>query len=115
MTEDTKFEKVFETWDSYEFLDASKILKDAGIPFTGDERYTGEFRVGKRAQAPYIWTILVPSEKAEEALRLLGDKISGEPIWVPPVMMEPIKPEQRWAYIASMVATAIILTIILWK
>lgn len=69
----SQFEKIFETEDSYEFLDACKVLEEAGIPFAGDERYTGEFRATKRAQAPYVWTILVAPENKEEAVRLLGE------------------------------------------
>lgn len=53
-----------ETGDSYDFLTAADALRDAGIPFTGDEWYTGEFVVGKRVQAPYVWTLMVPEERA---------------------------------------------------
>jgi hypothetical protein len=76
--------------DSYEFLDASNILKNTRIPFTGDEWYTGEIRAGKRDQAPYVWALLVPAEKKEEALQLLDEKISGTPVMVLQDEVEPM-------------------------
>lgn len=70
--DETDLEVVFETPDSYQYLDACKVLKDARIPFVGDERYTaGEIQASRRAQAPYVWSILVPNEKREDALQLL--------------------------------------------
>lgn len=69
---------VMETGDSYDFLTAADALRDAGIPFTGDERYTGEFVVGKRVQAPYVWTVMVPDERAEEARKVIdGERVNG--------------------------------------
>ncbi|WP_054691660.1 hypothetical protein [Geobacter toluenoxydans] len=69
---------IMETGDSYEFLTAADGLRNAGIPFTGDEHYTGEFRPSKIAQAPYVWTLLVPENRAEEARQVLdGEPISG--------------------------------------
>lgn len=107
LSDETEFEHIFETGDSYEFLDATKILKNAGIPFAGDECYTGEFRPTKRAQAPYVWAILVPAEKREEALRLLDKKVLGVPYVVTQAEVEPIKPAQAWLLLAAIVAIAI--------
>ena len=115
VAEDTKLEKVFETWDSYQFLDASNILKNAGIPFTGDERYTGELRAGKREQAPYVWTILVPTEKREEALQLLDEKISGQPIMVSQDEVATTKPTLAWMLLATVAVIAILFGVLVWK
>jgi hypothetical protein len=69
---------VMETGDSYDFLTAANALRDAGIPYTGDESYTGEFLVGRRVQAPYVWTLLVPEERAEEASKVIdSEKVNG--------------------------------------
>jgi len=69
---------IMETVDSYDFLTAADTLREAGVPFTGDERYTGEFLVGERSQAPYVWALMVPVERVEEARGLIyGDRESG--------------------------------------
>ncbi len=108
------FEKVFETLDSYEFLDACNILKSAGIPYTGDEFYTGEIRMGKRDQAPYIWSLLVPAGKKDEALRLLGEKISG-PIMVSQEEEESMKPTLAWMILVVIAVIAFLMVILIWK
>ena len=109
------FENIFETSDSYEFLEASKILKKAGIPFIGDELYTGEFRATRRAQAPYMWAILVPAEKTEEALQLLDKKVLGGPVMVAQVEEEPIKPAVAWLLLAAVAAIVIFIVAFIWK
>ncbi len=114
-TDKINFEKVFETLDSYEFLDASNILKNAGIPFTGDEFYNGEIRTGKREQAPYIWSLLVPAGKREEALQLLGEKISGPPIMVSQEEEEPMKPTLAWMILVVIAVIAFLMVILIWK
>lgn len=101
--------------DSFEFLDASNILKNAGIPFTGDELYPGEIRTGKRDQAPYVWAILVPAEKREESLQLLDEKISGEPYMVPQAEVVLMNPKMAWLHLALAVAIAIFIAIVIWK
>jgi hypothetical protein len=68
---------VFETDDVYDFLAAADALHRAGIPFAGNERYTGEFRTGKREQAPYVRTLLVPPEREEDASKAL-DSLTGQ-------------------------------------
>lgn len=114
-SDEIKFEKVFETGDSYEFLDASNILKNAGVPFTGDEYYTGEFRPTRRAQAPYVWVILVPAEKREEATQLLHEKVLGGPFMVTQAEVEPMKPNLAWLLLSVVAAIAIIIGILVWK
>lgn len=104
--------KVFETFDSYAFLDAAEALRKAGIPFTGDEYYTGEFRATRRAQAPYVWALLVPEERAEEASEVLGKKVSGEPVHFPPPVEEPMTAWQRWLLVGIVVAAAVIFFIL---
>lgn len=68
---------VFECEDVYAFLAAADALRRAGIPFAGAENYTGEFRPHKRAQAPYVRTLLVEPELEEEALKALAT-LAGE-------------------------------------
>ena len=69
---------VLETGDSYEFLTAAEALREAGIPFTGQEEFTGEFRAHKVAQAPYLWTLLVPEGREDEARQVLdGERVCG--------------------------------------
>ncbi|RII26997.1 MAG: hypothetical protein CXR31_06960 [Geobacter sp.] len=113
--EKSEFEKVFETYDSYEFLDACKVLKDAGVPFTGDEWYTGEFRATRRAQAPYVWAVLVPAERKNEALRLLEEKKAGEPITFSQTETEPMKPKDAWMLLAIMAIFAALMVILIWR
>lgn len=107
-------EKIFETGDSYEFLDASNILKSAGIPFTSDEFYTGEFRPTRRAQAPYVWAILVPAEKREEALRLLNKKTLGTAYITTQDAEEAMKPSLAWLALAAIAAIVIFMVTFIW-
>ena len=73
--------------------DPAEALRLAGIPCTGDELYTGEFRVGRREQAPYYWTLLVPEEKADEALKVLGTNNAG----VHALELDAAPRARRWA------------------
>ncbi len=116
LEDDVKLEEVFQTWDSYEFLDACKILKDAGIEYTGDESYTGELRVDSqgRGQAPYIWKILVPVDQKENALILLSGKVAAN-IGVTDAGLKPLKPEQRKIFWIAMAVVALIWALIIWK
>ncbi|WP_243373827.1 hypothetical protein [Geotalea sp. SG265] len=69
---------ILETGDSYEFLTAAEALRETGIPFTGQEEFTGEFRAHKVAQAPYLWTLLVPEDREDEARHVLdGERVCG--------------------------------------
>jgi len=63
--------------DVYLYLDAANALRRAGIPFLGREDFTGEFRVGKRDQAPYVRTLLVAKEDVEQARQVLA-AMAGE-------------------------------------
>lgn len=63
---------VFESGDVYAFLEAADALRRAGVPFRGVEHYTGEFRTGKREQAPYVRALLVPPEREGQALKALA-------------------------------------------
>jgi len=73
----TDWVAVYHSGDVYDFLSAADALRRAGIPFAGDERYTGEFRTGKREQAPYVRTLIVPQEWEADALRAL-ETLTGQ-------------------------------------
>jgi len=114
--DDLKLEEVFRTWNSYDFIDACKTLKDAGIEFTGDESYTGDLRIDSqgRGQAPYIWKILVPAEQKEKALTLLSGKIDINTGFAD-AELKPLKPEQRKIFWIVMAIVALIWALIIWK
>jgi hypothetical protein len=116
MEGDLKLEEVFRSLDCYEFLDACKTLKDAGIEYTGDEFYTGELRVGSqgRGPAPYLWKILVPVEQKENALALLSGRIAAV-IGFADAGLKPLKPEQRKIFWIGMTVVALIWALIIWK
>ncbi len=114
--DDLKLEEVFQTWDSYEFLDACKVLKDGGVEFTGDKWYSGELHVDGqgRGQASYLWKIFVPAEQKEKALQLLSKELSGNAAW-PVSEEETWKPGQRRIFWIVMIITALIWAVIIWK
>jgi hypothetical protein len=109
------YENIFETLDSYEFLDACNLLKDARIPFAGDDFYTGEFRASRRAQAPYVWTLLVPTERVNEAIQLLDEKKAGESVDFSQTEAEPMKPITAWILLSAVAAIATFLMLIILK
>jgi len=53
------------------FLSAAGALRRAGIPFAGDEHYTGESRTGKREQAPYVLSLRIPRQRQEASFKAL--------------------------------------------
>jgi hypothetical protein len=65
---------VFCTDDSYDFIKAAEALKEAGIPFSAEEKYTGEFEVGRRFPPPYRWAIFVDEVRLEDARDVLAGK-----------------------------------------
>lgn len=69
---------VFCTEDSYDFTKAAEALKEAGIPFYGDEKYAdeliGEFQVTGRFSSPFRWTIFVEESRVAEACDALAAK-----------------------------------------
>ncbi len=114
--EDLKLELVFQTWNSYEFLDACNALKDGGVEFRGDESYSGELQVDGqgRGQAPYIWKIWVPIEQKENAETLLAGRMAANAGYAN-AGMEPIKPEQRKIIWITAAIVVLIWAIIIWK
>jgi hypothetical protein len=111
----TTYENIFETLDSYEFLDACNLLKESGIPFQGDEFYTGELRASRRAQAPYVWTLLVPTERVKEAIQLLDEKKAGESVDFSQPEAEPMKPITAWILLSAVAAIATFVMLIILK
>jgi len=110
------FEEVYQTWDSYDFLDAIKTLKDAGVEATGDEWYSGELHIDGqgRGQAPYVWRIFVPAEQKENALTLLSGRIAAN-IGCADASMGPLKLGERKIFWLVTVVVVLIWAIILWK
>lgn len=116
MKDEFCFEEVYQTWDSYDFLDAIKTLKDAGVEVTGDEWYSGELHIDGqgRGQAPYVWRIFVPVEQKENALTLLSGRIAAN-IGCADANMGPLKQGERKIFWLITAVVALIWAIILWK
>jgi len=114
--ENIEFEEVYQSWDSYDFLDAIKTLKDAGVEVTGDKCYSGELHIDGqgRGQAPYIWKILVPVEQKENALTLLSGRMNAN-IGYANASMGPMKKGERRIFWFVMAVVALIWAVILWK
>lgn len=116
LKDNIELEEVYQTWDSYDFLDAIKALKDAGVEAAGDKWYSGELHIDGhgRGQAPYVWKILVPVEQKENALSLLSGRIDANTGYAN-TSMGPLKKGERkilW-FVAAVVV--LIWAVILWR
>jgi hypothetical protein len=116
VNENNEFEEVYQTWDSYDFLDAVKTLKDAGVEVAGDKWYSGELHIDGqgRGQAPYIWKIFVPVEQTESALTLLSGRTDANIGYVN-ASMGTLKRGERKIFWFIMAVVALIWAVILWE
>lgn len=69
---------VFQTANNFDFINAAKILEEAGIPFCGRNPYTAASAADKPAPGAYVWTLLAPEEYGLEAVRILNERMCGQ-------------------------------------
>jgi hypothetical protein len=116
LNHDIEFEEVYQTWDSYDFVDAIKTLKDEGVEAAGDKWYSGELHIDGqgRGQAPYIWKVFVPAEEKENALALLSGRVLAN-IGYADASMGPLKQGERKIFWFIMAVVALFWAAILWR
>lgn len=104
---------VFCSEDSYDFVTAAEALKKAGIPFRGEEEYTGEFVVGKRMPPPYRWRIFVEESQVSNARATLATHKVDTLTETPPLTAEESTAEEGGKRLATILLIVFVLMLLL--